>query len=340
MVNLVYSPTKRARIYYLKKAGKTNDEIRKKFGPHRSTINKIVKDFEENHHFYPLKGPVGPKLKMSVRDDRIAVRAIASGTAKTAVDVQQTLFPHVHPQTVRRHLKNKGLHAYKRWKVPLLQTRHRRVRFSWAKTHRKWGMKQWWRVVFSDESKFNLIGSDGVEYCWRRPGEALDPRNMVKRVKHGGGHVMVWGCILRQGFGQLHRVVGNMNAEQYTEILSESLLGTLADQGINPQSILFAQDNDPKHTSKRAKSWFDQNGIKCLPWPAQSPDMNIIEHAWNALDRSIRKRDPLPRNLDELWEALQEEWKALGMAYMQSLYISMPRRVDTLYRARGSDTRY
>jgi hypothetical protein len=62
-----------------------------------------------------------------------------------------------------------------------------------------WSDDKWATVVYSDESKFNLFGSDGKRYCRRRPGEEFLDRNVKKTVKHGGGSLMVWGCITWKG---------------------------------------------------------------------------------------------------------------------------------------------
>ena len=198
----------------------------------------------------------------------------------------------------------------------------------------------WHNVVFSDESKFNLFGSDSRQYCRRRPGEEFLDRNVKKVVKHWGGSLMVWGCITPQEPGRLHRIEGRMNAVQYCEILTESFLGILADQGLSPDDVIFQQDNDPKHTSRRAQEWFEENRVTVLPWPASSPDMNLIEHVWDMLDRKVRSRRRLPSNLDDLWRILQEEWNNLNIGAIQGLYDSMPRRVEALRAAKGSYTRY
>ena len=97
----------------------------------------------------------------------------------------------------------------------------------WGKGVSGWGKEQWALVVFSDESKFNLFGSDGRQWCRRRVREELLDRNVKKTVKHGGGSVMVWGCITSHGVGCLHRIHRIMNAQMYCNILETSLLGTL-----------------------------------------------------------------------------------------------------------------
>ena len=91
---------------------------------------------------------------------------------------------------------------------------------------------------------------------------------------------MVWGCLM-----QLHCVNGHLNAVQYCKILTKSFLPTLHNHNLKVSDIVFQQgDYDPKHTSHHAQTWFRDHGVEVLPWAPSSPDMNIIEHAWDLVD--------------------------------------------------------
>ena len=68
-------------------------------------------------------------------------------------------------------------------------------------------------------------------------------------VKHGGGNIMVWGCMGWNGVGHLAEVEGRMDADQYVSILEDHMLPSLEKSGIS-EEVIFQQDNDPKHTSK------------------------------------------------------------------------------------------
>ncbi len=54
-------------------------------------------------------------------------------------------------------------------------------------------MDYWNNVLWSDEIKINIFGSDGVKRVWRQPGEESKDKCVLPTVKHSGGSVMVWG---------------------------------------------------------------------------------------------------------------------------------------------------
>lgn len=82
--------------------------------------------------------------------------------------------------------------------------------------------KEFWdSILWPDESKFNLFGSDRHQIVWRQPHESMKPECLKPTVKYGGGSVMVWVCMASNGVGNLVQVDGIMYKEQYERILEE-----------------------------------------------------------------------------------------------------------------------
>ena len=127
-------------------------------------------------------------------------------------------------------------------------------------------------MLWTDESKFNRFGSDGKQYVRRPQNQELSPRYTLKTVKHGGGNVIVWASFSWCGVGPLYRTQGTMDQHMYKEIL-ENVILPYAEENL-PLVWKFQQNNDPKHTVKSVKMWFNAKKINVLEWPAQSPDLN------------------------------------------------------------------
>jgi hypothetical protein len=56
-------------------------------------------------------------------------------------------------------------------------------------------------VGFSDETKINRFKLDGRSWCWIGDGERVGPQHVYQTVKHGGGSVVIWGCMTVFGPG-------------------------------------------------------------------------------------------------------------------------------------------
>ena len=120
--------------------------------------------------------------------------------------------------------------------------------------------------------------------------------------------VHVWGGISRAGATQIHIFNGNMDANYYVNsILKDTLLPAINHLYPPPLTHRFWQDNDPKHTSLLAKSFFEQNNVNWFKTPAESPDLNVIENVWSAMKRHVGKDAPMTQ--EELVASILRFWK-------------------------------
>lgn len=212
-------------------------------------------------------------------------------------------------ETLRERLQEIGLHGRKPRKVPCLSPEHRHGRPSWCRYAIALSRRYWSRVIYSDESTFKLFSYGGRVWCWHRSGQAFDSRYTEKTLPHSAPYVSVWGCITSTSVGPLCRIECTLDAPKYIDILEDGLLGTLHDPNLHAPEVVFQHDNDPKHTSQLATSCLrTENSLLVLPWPSRSPDLSIIENFWAHLGYRLRRRSPLPRNPNELCDALLPEW--------------------------------
>ena len=72
-------------------------------------------------------------------------------------------------------------------RIPMLKASHHINCLKFARYHKTWTVEDWKRVLWSDETKINRIGSDGKVYVWKKQGETVSDRTTTPTVKHGGG---------------------------------------------------------------------------------------------------------------------------------------------------------
>ncbi len=77
----------------------------------------------------------------------------------------------VSAQTIRHTLHQIGLHGFRPRRKPLLKMMHKKACKQFAEDKQTKDMDYWNDVLWSDDTKITLFGSDGVKLVWRQPGE-------------------------------------------------------------------------------------------------------------------------------------------------------------------------
>jgi transposase len=332
--------SKRQHVVHLLSDGHSIREVANLAVISKSSVHRIAT--EEGIDLSAHTG--GRPRILSDRFVRKLVRDATSGRLPTAVDVAHdanvAIGIHLHPSTVRRAFRRSGLRAIRKKKRPRLSRMHRRNRFRFAQMYREFTIDDWKTVIWSDETKINRIGSDGLQWVWKERGSQMPDRAVEGTLKFGGGNIMVWGCMSWKGLGGYCRIEGPMDSKLYQEILAGELQQTISEQHLDVTKVRFQHDNDSKHSSLSTLKCLKKLKLRVLPWPSQSPDINPMEHVWRQLKRQLAKYPTAPSGVDELWERVQAEWQKVPRSFVRALIRSLPRRIRAVYRARGGHTKY
>lgn len=248
-----------------RKNGVSFRKIAKKYLISVGAVQHIWKKYK-THGIVANYSGKGRKRATTSRDDIRIVRMIKKNPKLSSRNIVEAMNLTVSSRTVRRRLKEHGLKNVFAPKRPFINKRNKKKRLEFAKKYIGMPLDFWKKVLWTDESKFELFGQKRRSRIWRKSGEALKEANIQKTVKHGGGSIMVWGCFAWSGVGNLAQIEGIMTANEYIDILCENIEESVLKLGIE-SNFIFQQDNDPKHTAKKTTAFFKSAKIKLLEWP-------------------------------------------------------------------------
>lgn len=307
-----------------------------------STITRIRKQMS-----IPINArPAGRQPLVSEPTKRYIARLLRTGELEGPQTVQRYLGSigiEMTLQGIRKMIKGLGFKAKRKVKTNFVSNKNRAIRLKWAKQHKHLTIDQWRQWVFSDETRVNMWGSDGNSYFWSDGSETLRPHEIQPQVQGAGGSVMFWGCITAEGPGYGTTITeGTINSKEYIDILQTSLVDTLDYYGMDRKTIRFQQDNATPHTANPTKRWFTRNGFpteEIMHWPAQSPDLNPIEHLWYQIKRKLYAYPLHPSSTVELEERIEFEWYEIDKEQCLRYIDSMPRRIAKVIKAKGGPIR-
>ncbi len=189
----------------------------------------------------------------------------------------------ISAQTVRNRLREVHLHAGHPHRGLDLTAVRRCNRLEWENAHIRWRLALWRGVLFTDESRFSLYRADGRQRVWHCVGERFADVNIVDRVAHGGGGVMVWAGVCYGQRTQVHFIDGILNAQRYRD----EILRPIVVPFIHNHHFMLQHDNARPHVARICTQFLEVKNIPVIAWPAYSPVISSIEHVWDALDWCI-----------------------------------------------------
>ena len=112
-------------------------------------------------------------------------------------------------------------------------------------------------------------------------------------------------------------------------------------ESINPASTVIGDDfelmddNARPHRARVVDAFWAHEGIQRMVWPANSPDLNPLEHLWDQLKRAVSARINANTNPTDLAQMLEEEWNAIPQQRATRLMDTMRRRCQGFIDKRG-----
>lgn len=166
------SSEKKSDIIRLLKDGKSISSISEITKIPRTTINSVIKKFNESGSIENFPR-IGRPKKLTDHNERYLMCQVKANPRLNASELakmsSEQLNIDVTPQTVRNMLHKQDFHARIAKKKPYISKKNRQIRLAFGKEHINKPLEFWKDVIFADESKFNLFGCDGRKFIYRKP---------------------------------------------------------------------------------------------------------------------------------------------------------------------------
>ena len=235
---------------------------------------------------------------------------------------------HISERTVARARQELGWTYSTTRYCQAIRTTNMEKRMEWSKEMLD-RQEMFDNAIFTDESTIALE---------RHRKKSFRKKNQPRKMKSIPKHplkVHVWGGISKRGSTDIVIFTGILTATRYAEILDAALLPFIRSQ--YPGGHRLYQGNDPKHTSRYIRGYFEEEDINWFKSPAESPDLNPIEKVWGSMKTWLRN-EWKPTNLENLKEGIKRYWAGLTPAVCRRYVNHIQKVLPEVLKSDGGPT--
>ena len=293
----------------------------------RDTVRRWIFRWQENRGLEHSRRSGRPS-KITAQMGAFMDRCLEEDDETTSVELQKLIAREfrvaITAATIRRYLRRTL-----DWKVvrtrtgPMISDANKKKRMEFAQMCLDLG-DEFNDVIWTDESSIQL-----KRHCQTMRIKVGRERVYKPAAKHAL-KVHVWAGISKRGATNICIFDQIMDAPLYVQILEGFLIPFIEDrfQGTNYR---FMQDNDPKHTSRLAKTFYEEKGLNWWCTPASSADFNPIERVWRELKYYIA-REVKPLSKAELVNGIIAFWSRAMTpvkccTYIEHTHVVLPKIV-------------
>ena len=153
---------------------------------------------------------------------------------------------------------------------------------------------------------------------------------------------MVWGAFCGELKSPLYVIPPGttLDSEKYTSNVLDPLLIPFWHQTCETYGwTRVVEDGAPGH-QKYAIRCRRLNDVDTIPWPPQSPDLNLIEALWADIEVELGQAYERATNTEDLILMLNTAWGNIAPERLLNLIDSMPARLAAVIEAGGNATPY
>ncbi|GFS53510.1 transposable element Tcb1 transposase [Trichonephila clavipes] len=141
--------------------------------------------------------------------------------AQIVTDVHEKLNKIICADTARKILKKVGYRSRLARRKLYISMTNQLKRIAFENEHINKPPEFCRSIIFTGESKLCIFSIKGRKLAWNKLCTELQKEHLVSTVKHGGGGVMVWGCMTSNGVGKLKYIESIMNKYDYLDVLKK-----------------------------------------------------------------------------------------------------------------------